>query len=135
NRLRLRAVYDLGPNKCTLYSSNNASALTLTNPLSLAAARTPTAGARARARAPMTKASPADAVSEGIRRLTYLSLVSKVSSELEAHLGDVQRNVAEFIVHLGRASPSVAEFDAKLKDHDFVVPDYLARTLHTVIHA
>uniref|UniRef100_M8BG75 RNA helicase n=1 Tax=Aegilops tauschii TaxID=37682 RepID=M8BG75_AEGTA len=68
----------------------------------------------------MTKASPADAVSEGIRRLTYLSLVSKVSSELEAHLGDVQRNVAEFIVHLGRASPSVAEFDAKLKDHDFV---------------
>ncbi|VAI89168.1 unnamed protein product [Triticum turgidum subsp. durum] len=46
----------------------------------------------------MTKASPADAASEGIRRLTYLSLVSKVSSELEAHLGDVQRNVAEFIV-------------------------------------
>ncbi|KAE8783466.1 putative pre-mRNA-splicing factor ATP-dependent RNA helicase [Hordeum vulgare] len=83
----------------------------------------------------MTKATPADAASEGIRRLTYLSLVSKVCSELEAHLGDVQRKVAEFVVHLGRASPSVAEFDAKLKDHDFEVPDYLARTLHTVICA
>ncbi|KQJ96362.1 probable pre-mRNA-splicing factor ATP-dependent RNA helicase DEAH5 [Brachypodium distachyon] len=73
--------------------------------------------------------------SEGIRRLTQLSLVSKVCSELEAHLGNGERDLAEFIVHLGRASPSVADLDAKLKAHGCEVPDYLARTLHTVIHA
>uniref|UniRef100_A0A0E0PXH9 RNA helicase n=1 Tax=Oryza rufipogon TaxID=4529 RepID=A0A0E0PXH9_ORYRU len=75
------------------------------------------------------------AVRDGLRRLTQLSLVSKVCSELEAHLGVGDRVLAEFIVDLGRASPSVADFDAKLKAHGADLPDYLARTLHTVIHA
>ncbi|CAM0910536.1 unnamed protein product [Alopecurus aequalis] len=83
----------------------------------------------------MARAGSSGAASEGIRRLTHLSLVSKVCSELETHRGVANRELAEFIVHLGRRSPSVAEFDAKLKEFDFELPDYLARTLHTVIHA
>ncbi|XP_015694102.1 probable pre-mRNA-splicing factor ATP-dependent RNA helicase DEAH5 isoform X2 [Oryza brachyantha] len=75
------------------------------------------------------------AVSDGLRRLTQLSLVSKVCSELETHLGVGDRVLAEFIVDLGRASPSVADFDASLRAHGAELPDYLARTLHTVIHA
>ncbi|KAF0904588.1 hypothetical protein E2562_035687 [Oryza meyeriana var. granulata] len=74
-------------------------------------------------------------VRDGLRRLTQLSLVSKVCSELEAHLGVGDRVLAEFIVDLGRASPSVADFDAKLKAHGAELPDYLVRSLHTVIHA
>ncbi|KAM0850874.1 hypothetical protein ACQ4PT_052768 [Festuca glaucescens] len=83
----------------------------------------------------MAGAGSSGGASEAIRRLTDLSLVSKVCSELEAHGGVADRDLAEFIVHLGRDSPSVAEFDAKLRELDFEVPDYLARTLHTVIHA
>ncbi|KAM0911502.1 hypothetical protein ACQ4PT_013421 [Festuca glaucescens] len=83
----------------------------------------------------MAGAGLSGGASEAMRRLTDLSLVSKVCSELEAHGGVGDRDLAEFIVHLGRRSPSVAEFDARLREHEFEVPDYLARTLHTVIHA
>lgn len=84
----------------------------------------------------MAAASPAGgAVNDGLRRLTQLSLVSKVCSELEAHLGVGDRVLAEFVVDLGRSSASVADFGAKLKAHGAEVPDYLTRTLHTVIYA
>ncbi|XP_062225195.1 probable pre-mRNA-splicing factor ATP-dependent RNA helicase DEAH5 [Phragmites australis] len=77
----------------------------------------------------------AGAVGEGMRRLTQLSLVSKVCSELEAHLGVADRVLAEFIVDLGRASASAADFDARLRDHGAELPDYLARSLYAVISA
>nr|XP_051200232.1 probable pre-mRNA-splicing factor ATP-dependent RNA helicase DEAH5 [Lolium perenne] len=83
----------------------------------------------------MAGAGSSSGASEAMRRLTDLSLVSKVCSELEAHGGVGDRHLAEFIVHLARRSPSVAEFHARLREHDFQAPDYLARTLHTLIHA
>jgi len=70
-----------------------------------------------------------------MRRLTQLSLVSKVCSELEAHLGVADRVLAEFVVDLGRASASAADFEATLRDHGAEFPGYLVRSLHAVITA
>ncbi|CAL5038647.1 unnamed protein product [Urochloa decumbens] len=83
----------------------------------------------------MAAAAGTGAVSEGMRRLTQLSLVSKVCSELEAHLGVADRVLAEFVVDLGRASASAADFAAALGDHGAEIPDYLVRSLHAVITA
>ncbi|KAF8660921.1 hypothetical protein HU200_057351 [Digitaria exilis] len=69
----------------------------------------------------------AGTVGEGMRRLTQLSLVSKVCSELEAHLRVADRVLAEFVVDLGRASASAADFADALRDHGAELPDYLVR--------
>ena len=80
------------------------------------------------ARTPMARAGSPDAAREGLQRHAHMCLASKVCSELEGHRGIVDRD-------LGRLSPSVAEFGSKLRVHDFEMPECLARTLHTVIHA
>ncbi|RLN13135.1 putative pre-mRNA-splicing factor ATP-dependent RNA helicase [Panicum miliaceum] len=82
-----------------------------------------------------TATTGAGSVGEGMRRLTQLSLVSKVCSELEAHLGVADRVLAEFVVDLGRASASAADFAAALRDHGAELPGYLVRSLHAVITA
>lgn len=50
-----------------------------------------------------------------LKRLQYLSLISKLMTELETHLGVGDRVLAEFITDLGRDCATVDEFDAKLK--------------------
>ncbi|KAK1376987.1 RNA helicase [Heracleum sosnowskyi] len=68
-------------------------------------------------------------------KLQYLSLVSKVCTELESHLGFADKVLAEFITELGRNCKTVDVFDAKLKQNGACMPDYVVRTLLTVIHA
>ncbi|KAE8728714.1 hypothetical protein F3Y22_tig00004111pilonHSYRG00123 [Hibiscus syriacus] len=70
-----------------------------------------------------------------LKKLEYLSLVSKVSSELESHVGFSDKILAEFITEMGCNSNTVDEFNAKLKENGAVLPDYFVRTLLTVIHA
>ncbi|KAK3152818.1 hypothetical protein QOZ80_2BG0163980 [Eleusine coracana subsp. coracana] len=82
--------------------------------------------------APPAAAGPGD---DGLRKLEYLSLVSKVCSELETHIGVGDKVLAEFITELGRDSTTVAEFDARLKEKGADFPDYFVRTLLTIIHA
>lgn len=77
-------------------------------------------------------AGPGD---DGLRKLEYLSLVSKVCSELETHIGVGDKVLAEFITELGHDSATVAEFDARLKEKGADFPDYFVRTLLTIIHA
>ncbi|KAF5462100.1 hypothetical protein F2P56_018139, partial [Juglans regia] len=72
---------------------------------------------------------------DGLKKLEYLSLVSKVCSELETHLGFGDKVLAEFITELGRDCEIVDEFDAKLKENGAEMPDYFVRTLLTIIHA
>ncbi|OMO92552.1 hypothetical protein COLO4_17488 [Corchorus olitorius] len=72
---------------------------------------------------------------EALKKLEYLSLLSKVSTELESHLGYSDKVLAEFITDMGRHCETVDEFDAKLKENAAVFPDYFVRTLLTVIHA
>ncbi|CAD6244696.1 unnamed protein product [Miscanthus lutarioriparius] len=78
------------------------------------------------------EAGPGD---DGLRKLEYLSLVSKVCSELETHIGVGDKVLAEFITELGRDSTTVSEFDARLKEKGADFPDYFVRTLLTIIHA
>ncbi|KAK9905350.1 hypothetical protein M0R45_000285 [Rubus argutus] len=75
------------------------------------------------------------AIDDGLKKLEYLSLVSKVCSELETHLGFGDKVLAEFITEMGRNCGSVDEFDAKLKENGAEMPDYFVRTLLTIIHA
>ncbi|XP_058725361.1 probable pre-mRNA-splicing factor ATP-dependent RNA helicase DEAH5 isoform X1 [Vicia villosa] len=69
------------------------------------------------------------------KKLDYLSLVSKVCTELESHTGTGDKVLAEFITDLGQSSESVEEFDSKLKENGAEMPDYFVRTLLTIIHA
>ncbi|CAL0322358.1 unnamed protein product [Lupinus luteus] len=69
------------------------------------------------------------------KKLEYLSLVSKVCTELESHTGTGDKVLAEFITELGRSSENVEEFDSKLKENGAEMPDYFVRTLLTIIHA
>jgi ATP-dependent RNA helicase DHX8/PRP22 len=49
-----------------------------------------------------------------LSKLQRLSLVSKVYSELDTHMGMSNKTLAEFIIHLGQDSKSAAEFGEKL---------------------
>ncbi|KAK4740295.1 hypothetical protein R3W88_003992 [Solanum pinnatisectum] len=77
----------------------------------------------------------ADIAENELKKLEYLSLISKVCSELEAHLGFGDKVLAEFITELGRNCLTVDEFDEKLKESGAEMPDYFVRTLLTIIHA
>nr|GME08786.1 probable pre-mRNA-splicing factor ATP-dependent RNA helicase DEAH5 [Ipomoea batatas] len=72
---------------------------------------------------------------DGLKKLEYLSLVSKVCSELETHIGVGDKVLAEFITEMGRKCETVEEFDEKLKESGAEMPDYFVRTLLTIIHA
>jgi len=72
---------------------------------------------------------------DGFNTLQYLSLLSKVCAELESHTGAADKVLAEFIIHLARSSDNLNHFIAKLKDNDAHFPDYLVRTLFTLVHA
>ncbi|KAL1808869.1 hypothetical protein ACET3Z_025859 [Daucus carota] len=71
----------------------------------------------------------------GLKKLEYLSLVSKVCTELESHLGFGDKVLAEFIIELGKNCVSVDDFFVKLKENGAELPDYFVRTLLTIIHA
>lgn len=51
---------------------------------------------------------------EELRRLEHLSLVSKICTELENHLGLNDKDVAEFIIDLADKNPTFAKFKAAL---------------------
>lgn len=76
-----------------------------------------------------------DAENAGLKKLEYLSLVSKVCTELETHLGAGDKVLAEFITDLGRKCETVDQFDSRLKENGAEFPDYFVRTLLTIIHA
>ncbi|EXB41011.1 putative pre-mRNA-splicing factor ATP-dependent RNA helicase [Morus notabilis] len=54
---------------------------------------------------------------EGLKKLEYLSLVSKVCTKLETDLGFGYKVLAEFITEMGQNCDAVDEFDAKLKEN------------------
>ncbi|CAH2053872.1 unnamed protein product [Thlaspi arvense] len=67
-------------------------------------------------------------------KLNFLSLVSNVCNELETHVGQAPKVLAEFLIDIGRHSETVDEFVKRLKEDDAEMPDYLLRSLLTVIH-
>nr|GEZ79035.1 probable pre-mRNA-splicing factor ATP-dependent RNA helicase DEAH5 [Tanacetum cinerariifolium] len=76
-----------------------------------------------------------ESAAPSLKKLEYLSLVSKVCTELESHLGFSDKTLAEFITDLGHKCLTVDDFDKKLKKNRADLPDYFVRTLLNVIHA
>ncbi|KAI3912517.1 hypothetical protein MKW98_020979 [Papaver atlanticum] len=76
-----------------------------------------------------------ESIAEDLKKLEYMSLVSKVCTELESHLGFSDKVLAEFITDIGHNAESVDEFDTELKNKGAEMPDYFVRTLFTIIHA
>ena len=64
-------------------------------------------------------------VSDGMRRLTQLLLISKVCSELAAYLGVADRVLADFVVDLGHVSASTTDFADVLRDPGFPKPSVI----------
>uniref|UniRef100_UPI0037E728E7 ATP-dependent RNA helicase DHX8-like n=1 Tax=Semicossyphus pulcher TaxID=241346 RepID=UPI0037E728E7 len=69
-----------------------------------------------------------------IERLEYLSLVSKVCTELENHLGISEKDLAEFIISLAEKHPTLEEFKAALCENGADFTDTLTENLLRLIH-
>ncbi|KAK9530053.1 hypothetical protein VZT92_011586 [Zoarces viviparus] len=74
-----------------------------------------------------------DALDE-IKRLEYLSLVSKVCTELENHLGISEKDLAEFIISLAEKHPTFEGFKAALFKNGADFTDTFIGNLHRLIH-
>lgn len=72
---------------------------------------------------------------EGLKKLEYLSLVSKVCTELEAHIGCSDKTLAEFIIDLAQKCETQEQFGKSLKAEGAEMPEYFVKTLLTIIHA
>jgi ATP-dependent RNA helicase DHX8/PRP22 len=70
---------------------------------------------------------------EDLQNFEYLSLVSKICSELDNHLGVDDKDLAEFIINLARESQSYDVFRKKLTDNDAEFPDSFSSNLYRII--
>ncbi|XP_035514791.1 ATP-dependent RNA helicase DHX8-like [Morone saxatilis] len=68
-----------------------------------------------------------------IKRLEYLSLVSKVCTELENHLGISEKDLAEFIISLAEKHPTFEDFKAVLCENGADFTDTLIGNLLRLI--
>ncbi|KAG7506384.1 ATP-dependent RNA helicase DHX8-like [Solea senegalensis] len=73
-------------------------------------------------------------VLDEIKRLEYLSLVSKVCTELENHLGISEKDLAEFIISLAEKHPTFDEFKAVLLGNGADFTDTLIGNLLRLIN-
>lgn len=74
-------------------------------------------------------------MSNSIDELQRLSLVSKVCTELDNHLGLSDRTLAEFIIHLADKSPDPPAFRQALAKNGAEFPDSLSDNLLRIIGA
>ncbi|XP_029312987.1 ATP-dependent RNA helicase DHX8-like [Cottoperca gobio] len=74
------------------------------------------------------------AASDEIKRLEYLSLVSKVCTELENHLGICEKDLAEFIISLAEKHTTFEEFKAVLCENGADFTDTFVGNLLRLIH-
>ncbi|XP_067627795.1 ATP-dependent RNA helicase DHX8 [Eurosta solidaginis] len=70
---------------------------------------------------------------EELRRLEYLSLVSKICTELENHLGLNDKDLAEFIIDLEDKNPTFDSFRKALHDNGAEFPDSFVTNLQRII--
>ena len=66
-------------------------------------------------------------------KLEYLSLVSKIATEVENHLGINDRVLAEFVIALQEQSPTCKAFQAKLEESGAEFSDGFAESLWRLI--
>ena len=70
---------------------------------------------------------------DGLEKLEYLSLVSKICSELETHVGFADKTLAEFIIDLAGSHANADSFGKALKDNGAELPPYFVSSLLTII--
>jgi len=71
---------------------------------------------------------------EDLQNLEYLSLVSKICTELDNHLGINDKDLAEFIINMARESDTYGLFQKQLADNgaaDF--PDSFTSNLYRIV--
>jgi ATP-dependent RNA helicase DHX8/PRP22 len=70
---------------------------------------------------------------EDLHNLEYLSLVSKICTELDNHLGINDKDLAEFIIHMAQESDSYDSFRRKLSENDADFPDSFTSNLYRIV--
>ncbi|MCO5549395.1 hypothetical protein L7F22_002866 [Adiantum nelumboides] len=76
------------------------------------------------------------AVDDGpLQALKYLSLVSKICTDLQANVGFSHKVVAEFIIHLAQCSDKQETFARRLTENGMELPDYFVKSLLASIYA
>ncbi|CAF4010696.1 unnamed protein product [Rotaria sordida] len=70
---------------------------------------------------------------DDLQKLEYLSLVSKVCTELDNHLNINDKDLAEFIIHMAQSSDSYHIFKKKLVENDADFPDSFSSHLYHII--
>jgi ATP-dependent RNA helicase DHX8/PRP22 len=70
---------------------------------------------------------------EELQNLEYLSLVSKICTELDNHLGINDKDLAEFIINMAQSSYSYDLFRKKLAENDAEFPDSFSSNLYRIV--
>ncbi|CAF3439785.1 unnamed protein product [Rotaria sp. Silwood1] len=70
---------------------------------------------------------------EDLQNLEYLSLVSKICTELDNHLGVNDKDLAEFIIHMVKTSDSYDLFQKRLAENDADFPDSFSSNLYRIV--
>lgn len=70
---------------------------------------------------------------EDLELLEQLSLVSKVTSELQNHLGTNDKTLAEFLIAQRSKCSSVKDFETELKSMDASMPDSLIQSIDRLV--
>ena len=70
---------------------------------------------------------------EDLQNLEYLSVVSKICTELDNHLGVNDKDLAEFVVHMAQSSDSYDLFRQKLTEIDADFPDSFSSNLYRIV--
>ncbi|CAH3015140.1 unnamed protein product [Porites evermanni] len=70
---------------------------------------------------------------EELQQLEQLSLVSKICTELDNHLGINDKDLAEFIIMLGEKNPSLDKFQAALAESGAEFPESFTSNLLRLI--
>ena len=68
-----------------------------------------------------------------LKNLEYLSLVSKICTELDNHLGINDKVLAEFLIHLAQKSPSYEVFRTELIENEAELPDSFSSNLYRIV--
>eukprot|EP00879_Flechtneria_rotunda_P012406 GHRR01012955.1.p1 GENE.GHRR01012955.1~~GHRR01012955.1.p1 ORF type:complete len:1206 (+),score=437.88 GHRR01012955.1:239-3856(+) len=74
-------------------------------------------------------------MSQSLKQLQHLSVISKVTAEIEAHTGIAERAVAEFVVDIARGSKNVDAFKKAVLTEGGELPDALVERLWNIIQA
>ena len=70
---------------------------------------------------------------DDLANLQYLSLVSKICTELDNHLGISDKTLAEFIIDLAKAHPELPAFRKALEENGAEFPEPFSASLLTLV--